>query len=162
MYFPKPSLARSVHGGRAFHRSFSPSGMSTSLTRGSPSRLTWTHLPLLRVVPREVSTRVLCRLDDAHTPTTEAFESTTVGTTWLRVTLAIGSWRTMLWTFLPASPSRPASVLPFTVCAVLSGRRPSRSKTDPRSTKNGSFREPAKTFPPPGSVLIDVAASADS
>ena len=40
-----PKNCMSSLGSTAFHLSFLPSGISTSLTSGMPSRLTWTHSP---------------------------------------------------------------------------------------------------------------------
>ena len=72
-----------------------------------------------------------------------------VGMLALRLTAVIGSCMAMTWTFKPASPSTPAGVPIGGVgsgmaWAPLKGRSPSRSKMDPRSTKNGSLRWPAK------------------
>src|SRR6476619_7896296 len=55
----------------------------------------------------------------------------------------------MLWTFTARNASMPGAVGSGMTCRELKGRRPPRSKIEPRSTKNGSSRGPAKTLRSP-------------
>ena len=89
---------------------------------------------------------------------TDSLLFTVVGTLPFLVSDAIGSCSAMACTLLVARlfdavRGRRSGA----TWALLIGRRPSRSNTEPRSTKNGSLRWPANTLPPPGSDLIDAA-----
>src|ERR1700704_6857560 len=142
--------------------------MSTSLISGSPRRDTCTQLPPLSS-SESSSTRAVLRLALAYTPITELRSLGSVGVMWLRARSVLGTCSTMLWTLRPATSSMPllvghglAGSGHGTLCAALNGRSPSRSKTEPRSTKNGSSRWPAKTLPPLGrSVIAALARSSE-
>ena len=134
----------SFAGSDAFHRSFCPSGMTTSLMSGFPSLETCTQ-------PTE---RVGCpRSSDRG-------RGSPVVPRWRRCRSSRPGWAPAAdQSSAPGSRSstrcscghrllRP-SRLSGMRCAGLNGRSPPRSKIDPRSTKNGSSRGPAKTLPPP-------------
>ena len=51
-----------------------------------------------------------------------------------RVSIVIGIWIAIEWTFSAAVPSTPLAVGSGIRCASLNGRRAPRSKIEPRST----------------------------
>ena len=125
-----PANCLSSAGGSEFHRSFLPSGMSTSLTSGLPSRDTCRHGPQFTVSPASASQSVTrWRLAVVHTPM--------VGCP-LIVTAEIGTWIAIECTFrwlvalTPGALGRPGR--PNVACRFANGRRSPRSKIEPRST----------------------------
>jgi len=64
------------------------------------------------------------------------------------------------WTFFEARLFIPAPFASGMRWWLLSGRRPARSKTEPRSTKKPSARWPANTVSPSGNCRTAAAESA--
>ena len=138
-------------------RSFLPSGITTSLIE----RVRRAATPAPRARRRRAcrprgGSRVCCRLGarvDADRLGSAAIR---------RPSCAIGTWSAIVCAVVAARRRRrrpsPASGIRWD---GLNGRRPARSNTEPRSTKNGSSRWPAKTLiaagqlgarPPPASA----------
>src|SRR6266487_4397206 len=75
-------------------------------------------------------------------------------TSWL-----VGTWISIEWTLSFLIASTPGPAASGSRWNGLNGRSPARSKIEPRSTKNGSSRCPAKTLIPPGRLVTAAAAS---
>ena len=86
-------------------------------------------------------------------PTIDDAACVSVGTVPFAVTSEIGSCSAIEWTFERATPLIPVLVGFGNRWNVFSGRRPSRSKTEPRSTKKESARWSGEHLPASGQVL---------
>jgi hypothetical protein len=91
----------------------------------------------------------LRRLAAPQIPSTALALFGSLGTEPLRVRWRIGTRIAIVCTFRVAVASTPIAGSVAIRCRFCSGRRSPRSKIDPRSTKNPSFRCPANTSIPP-------------
>ena len=146
-----------------FHRSFCAIGLMTSLNSGLASRETCRNGP--RADGRAGAgsrIRLEYRLAEAYTPMTEVGRPRRSAVTPPRVRSVFGTWIAIVCTFRPAQAVDAGRGRQRDQVRELNGRSPPRSKTLPRSTKNGSARWPAKTCRPPPSwctaAAVNVAA----
>src|SRR5207248_3917378 len=87
-----------------------PSGITTSLISGLPSRETWTHGPDSEARARALSIiRTLRRLAPLHTPITDELLITLVGLVPLLVSCEIGIWIAIVWMLRVAVASTPGA-----------------------------------------------------
>src|SRR6202035_2262832 len=115
--------------------SFRPSGITTSLTSGYPSRETWTHGPDSDRSSLALSIiRTLRRLAALQTPITAELLAALVGTDPCLVKSEIGTWIAIEWMVGVAVAPTPAAAGVGIRCRFWNGRRSARSKVEPRST----------------------------